>query len=669
MTMKSSESPDSQGVDISEPVNILLLEDDPHDVELIRHELKKGEVSFELAHVSSEKEFLKILKASSPSSPDVREKSRMPDVILADYRLPDFDGLRALELRGLHAPHIPFVLVSGRIGEELAIEALTRGATDYVLKDRLSRLPAVVKRAIEISRSVMERQKARKALAASEERYRMLFETSRDAIYITDSDGRFFEVNQSFLDLFGYSPEEIKVMHVFQIYPADSKKRELSSRLLEHESLLVKKDGGLLYCLVTTTPRLAADGKLLGYQGIIHDVTARKEMERAMFEAQKLESLGVLSGGVAHDFNNLITVIQGNAELAAAAIPKGNKAARFLEQIGKASHRSAELCRQLLAYAGKSKLVMEPLDMNSLLREVTELLHISISKSVVLEFKLEKNLPAVVGDATQLRQVILNLVVNASEAVGENPGTITVSTGVLQANRAYLNETQLAGGQIPEGEYVCFEVSDSGCGMEAETLKKIFDPFFTTKFTGRGLGLAAVLGIIRGHRGTLKVESQPGRGTKFKVLVPVAHQPAVPKAMVSAPSSLGEWRGKGTVLVVDDEESVGIMASQMVENIGFKAVRARNGLEALNYLRSPDNPEVQLVLLDMTMPHMSGDKVFHEIKKISPSTPVLLMSGYSEEQASAMFQNQALPGFIHKPFRLAALKEKVRSIVESASLA
>jgi signal transduction histidine kinase len=386
----------------------------------------------------------------------------------------------------------------------------------------------------------------------------------------------------------------------------------------------------------------------------------RVAMERRVLEVQKLESLGVLAGGIAHDFNNLLVGIMGNAGLALLELPPESAGRERVAQIETAARRASDLAREMLAYSGKGRFIVAPLDLSELVREMTHLLKVSIGKSVVLKYNLERRPTVVEGDATQLRQVVMNLVVNASDAIGDDHGVITLATGRLVADRHYLAGTYLDEG-LSEGEYVFVEVSDTGAGMDEATIARIFDPFFTTKFAGRGLGLAAVLGIVRGHHGALKVYSEPGRGSTFKLLLPTS------AATVEAEPASGPldaaWQGTGTVLVVDDEPLVRDVATAMLGRMGLDVVVASDGAEAVERFTA-DPARFRLVLLDLTMPRLSGAEVFRQIRAVRPETPVIMMSGYNEEEASGEFAGKGLAGFIEKPFTPQTLATAVRRVVE-----
>jgi PAS domain S-box-containing protein len=417
--------------------------------------------------------------------------------------------------------------------------------------------------------------------------------------------------------------------------------------------------------------RLAAirhQGRTVGLVASSREITERKqaEQERAALDLklqqkQKLESLGVLAGGIAHDFNNLLTGILGNADLARLESPPGSAAAPYLDHIEHVCLRAADLCKQMLAYAGKGRFVLEHLDLNRIIADMMHLLQLSISKSAVLKPALGPDLPQVRADASQLRQVVMNLVLNASEAIGGKSGLIGLTTGVMRVSRDYIRHA-LLDPDFPEGDYVFLEVSDNGPGMTEEVKAKVFDPFFTTKFAGRGLGLAAVQGIVRVHKGAIKVYSEPGRGTTFKVLLPRAAEPAgeVPAAEV-APA---DWRGEGTVLVADDEDTVRAIAARALETVGFRVLLAANGEEAIDRFRA-DPETFRLVLLDLTMPRLGGEEVFRELRQLRPDVRVLLMSGYAEQEVMTRFEGKGLAGFLQKPFQLPTLVAKVRQALTS----
>ena len=382
----------------------------------------------------------------------------------------------------------------------------------------------------------------------------------------------------------------------------------------------------------------------------------RHTMELQMLQVQKLESLGVLAGGIAHDFNNILTVIIGNADLALMRLNKESSAVDNLHRIEQAAARAADLAKQMLAYSGKGRFVIENIDLNTLLEEMLRMLEVSISKKVLLRLNPYKHLPTVEADATQMRQVIMNLVINASEAIGEKSGVIAISTGCMDCDRSYLKDVWLDE-NISEGLYVYLEIADSGCGMDKQTMAKLFDPFFTTKFTGRGLGMAAVLGIVRGHKGAIKVYSELNRGTTFKILLPASSKPV---EIFNGTSLHDDWQGSGTVLLVDDEETVRGIGAEMLRELGFTVITADDGREGVEQLKN--NPDISIVILDLTMPHMDGEQCFRELKKLRSDIKVIMSSGFNEQEVTEKFLGKGLAGFIQKPYKLSVLKEAIRKI-------
>ncbi|MBK9990923.1 MAG: PAS domain-containing protein [Verrucomicrobia bacterium] len=405
-------------------------------------------------------------------------------------------------------------------------------------------------------------------------------------------------------------------------------------------------------------------GALLFIEGLAIDITQRKDaesekllVERRLLEGQKLESIGVLAGGIAHDFNNLLTGIIGNANLASLDLPPVSPIRNNLKQIELASQRAAELCQQMLAYAGKGRFVIQAVELGALVKTTVPLLQSTISKRAKLRFDLQPALPAVMSDPTQLRQIIMNLVLNASEALNERDGEIAISTNLVRPAADWFDGAALSPPEM-NMEFVRLEVRDSGCGMTPETIAKIFEPFYTTKFTGRGLGLAAVLGIIRSHRGGLIVRSVVGKGSVFALFFPAdSALPVNPSPIRSV--TITPWKRAGRVLVVDDEPHVLKVAASMLSNAGMTVETANDGYEALDFFRA--KPEsFDLVVLDMTMPRLSGEETLYLLREIRPGVRVLFMSGYNRREVVDALPGRATLGFMQKPFTLQALRENLQ---------
>ena len=414
------------------------------------------------------------------------------------------------------------------------------------------------------------------------------------------------------------------------------------------------------------SPIKTPDGRIFKLD-IMRDITKEQEaeetkgrIEKKLKESHKMESLGLMAGGIAHDFNNKLMAILGNVELILFELPESSPHKDNLEEIKTTCYSAAELCQQLLAFSGKGRFVIESLDISRVVDGIRNLLSLTISKNISLEFALAEELPMIEADVIQVRQVVINLVTNASEAMADRSGSISVRTGSLVCDREYL-ESDLSGDKLPTGNYVYLEISDQGSGMPEATVKKIFDPFFTNKFVGRGLGLAAVMGIVRGHKGAIIVRSEAGKGTTFQILFPTREgsRKNLPEALSKPVKS---WQAKGLALVVDDEEIIRKLTSRMLERMGFQVRCANDGREALALYRELAS-EVVLVLLDLSMPHMGGIETFKKIKEIDDEVRVILASGYSEYEIAYKNTGQGFMGFLQKPFSYQELKNKVLEVL------
>ena len=420
--------------------------------------------------------------------------------------------------------------------------------------------------------------------------------------------------------------------------------------------------GELRWSLLRSMPWRRADGSTI-WDGIQLDITDRKADEEKLRvredqlrQAQKMESIGVLAGGMAHDFNNLLTGVIGNASLALDSMEPSDENRPLIEAAMLSAQRAADLTRQMLAYAGKGRFIVGPVSLSEAVREMAGLLRGSVPATIEIDLNLDSKIPPVEADEGQIQQIVMNLVLNASEAIGDRPGRITVLTETRELDTAAINQYHLG---IPAGTYVCLEVEDTGPGMDQATRARIFEPFFTTKFTGRGLGLAAVHGIVRAHDGAVFVYSHPGKGAHFKVLLPAAGSYAIEKPEV--PSGVQDLGGHGTALVVDDEETVRLVAKTSLERAGYRVLLATNGIEAVEVFKQAAD-QIAFVILDLTMPQMSGEETLERLRAIRTDVPVLLSSGYNQVEVIKRFTGRGLAGFIGKPYSSATLLEKVKSV-------
>lgn len=530
---------------------------------------------------------------------------------------------------------------------------------------------------IGVARNISERKRAEDQLKVSEENYRCFSRLTSDYVYKCSRTGSAPFMVQwiggAVRSISGYHEEEIFEMGCWLpiVHPDD--RQTVTANLLrmetgdfrEIEFRITTKQGSVRWISEKNRCEAGpAEGELILF-GAATDITERKQaederknIEKQLLHAQKLESLGVLAGGIAHDFNNILTAIIGNADLALMRINKASPAVENLHRIEQSAARAADLAKQMLAYSGKGKFVVENLDLNVLLEEMLHMLDVSISKKAILRLNPYTPLPPVEADATQMRQIIMNLVINASEAIGDKSGVIAITTGCMDCDRGYLKNVWLDE-NINEGLYVYLEIADTGCGMDKETLPRIFDPFFTTKFTGRGLGMAAVLGIVRGHKGAIKVYSEPNKGTSFKILLPASGKPA---ELFNHDSLLDNWQGSGTVLLVDDEETVRGIGAEMLKELGFTTITANDGREAVEIFKG--TPDITFIILDLTMPHLDGEQCFRELRQLKPNVKVIMSSGYNEQEVTQRFVGKGLAGFIQKPYKLSILKQEIQKVLK-----
>jgi PAS domain S-box-containing protein len=569
--------------------------------------------------------------------------------------------LEALRVDGTTFPaHISATLIRGRDGEPVGMMASFIDTT--------------------------ERKHAVAEITAARQRLEFVVSNVPSVIYTCRPDGDYGAtfVSPNLEAQLGYRPEEMTSDPGFwasRIHPEDAQRvfaalPELFTKGHHtHDYRFRHGDGSWRW--MHDELKLIRDGSGAPVEilGSWLDITERRradeerlEFQRRLLHAQKLESLGVLAGGIAHDFNNLLMALLGNIDLALLTLPPQSAERAYLEKSVQAANRAANLTRQMLAYSGRGSFVVERIDLTTLVRESTELFRVSIAKTVTFDCHLPEGLPPIAGDLGQVQQVIMNLITNASESIGESPGAITLATGARDFGAAELAASRVE--FVPDpGRFVYLEVADSGCGMDRLTLERLFEPFFTTKFTGRGLGLASVLGIVRGHRGALFVESAVGRGTTVRVLFPAAGD-ASPGAAAAAAGSAPPERalpGTGWILVVDDEPSVLEVCRSMLESLGWQVLAARDGLQAVEVFR--DNAaRIACVVLDLSMPGRDGLATLEELRRIRPDVQAILTSGYAEQDATARFMQGDLAGFVQKPYTIEKLRAALGRITTECTI-
>ncbi len=497
-------------------------------------------------------------------------------------------------------------------------------------------------------------------------------------IWEMDLEENTLELDPNACEMLGLEPSSGDMLEAWRdaIHPADRDqvrevigahiRGESEAYLVEHR--VQRRDGTLRWVLVRGCAIRDADGTAIRTVGAGLDITGQKQLEEErqrleakVQQAQRLESLGVLAGGLAHDFNNLLMGVLGNAGLARRAVQAGSLVDQKIAEVEIAAQRAAELTNQMLAYSGRARFTADSFDLNGLVEEMARLLRSVVSKKAALSLQLGSETLPIEADSAQVRQVVMNLITNASDALADHPGAVTMATGLRHFDRHFLSEV-VPDEDLTEGTYAFLEVVDTGVGMDSDTLARIFDPFFTTKFTGRGLGLAAVLGIMRSHGGGIRVQSSPGEGTRATVIFPPAE---ADEEMLEDDPGVDDdaWEGQGAVLVVDDEEMVRSLMATVLEDAGFEVLTASDGVEALEVFNE-NSDRIRLILLDMMMPRMNGEEVYTEIRAKNPETSIILMSGFSEEQVTRGIQGDGAK-FLKKPFQITALLDTVQDILDS----
>jgi len=628
-------------------VRILLLEDNDADAELVEVELRRAELDFTARRVVTRPDFERALREF------------LPDIIVSDHQLPQFSGVAALELARARAPHAPFILLTGSLDEETAVEYMKAGAADYILKGRLTRLgPAV--------RGALERERMKRQLREREEYFRSLIEQAMDIIAVLDADGAVRYASPSVLPLLGYGAEELVGQHILDLVHPDDVGPALrvfaegvatgqGGRLL---GLQVRHRDGSYRSLEAIGRYLLDDPVVRGVVINARDVTERRSLERQLLQAQKMEAVGRLAGGIAHDFNNVLTAIFGYADLLTEEFPAGSPARQDLEEIRKAATRASALTRQLLAFSRQQVLAPVVLSVNDLVDDVGKMLRRLVGEDVELRLILARDAGNVRADSGQLQQVIMNLVVNARDAMPTG-GKLVIETADAELTEQYAEMHQAV---IP-GRYVMLAVSDTGVGMDAQTKARIFEPFFTTKEKGKGtgLGLSTVYGIVKQSGGYVWVYSEPGHGTTFKLYLPRVDAPAEPQA---PPRETATLTGTETILLAEDDEILRPLTKGLLTKLGYTVLDAKSAEQALAVAGARQGP-IHLLVADVVMPGASGRELARRLAQSRPETRVLYVSGYTDD--AIVHHGMLDPGlkFLQKPFTPAALARKVREVLDA----
>ncbi|MEO6753079.1 MAG: response regulator [Chthoniobacteraceae bacterium] len=619
----------------SRSLRVLHLEDSPSDAGLIHARLDAEGLAFEVTHVASKKEF--------EGAVDGREF----DLVLCDYNIPGYDGLTALKYVRQRNPVMPVLLISGLLGEDEAVRCLQLGATDYIIKDRLSRLGVAVRRALDEAEEHRRRRRTEEALRASEERFRLLVENSSDLVCEASLDGCFLYLSPNFHTMLGYDFTDLLGTSIFdKVHPDDLPRirAKFGQPELRTQFRYRHANGSYRWFEITGRVFATADGRQRA--GIIgRDITERRVLEEELRQSQKMESIGQLAGGVAHDFNNILTVILGQASLLACETEMNREARDSISEITEAANRAATLTRQLLTFSRKQVMQPRDLDLNSVVNEMTRMLRRTLGDEITLAVMPASELPLVHADHGMMEQILLNLAVNARDAMPDG-GRLEISTSAETIGLAELRVSS----EAVCGPAVCLRVSDCGTGIAPEVLPRIFEPFFTTKDIGKGtgLGLASVHGIVRQHRGWIKISSEMGRGTDFRIYLPA--QAGEVARLSAPPMESSSPTGKETVLIVDDDPAVRQTGGILLRRLGYNVIEATSGVHAIEMVKQ-GRTDIDLLLTDMMMPGGIGGKELAEtLRQRIPGLRVLYSSGYSVELAGKGLHEEDQAHFLQKPY-------------------
>ncbi len=643
---------------MSSPLRVLHLEDDQSYSSLVQSQLTAEGFAPEMLCVETREAFLAGLESGNH------------DLIIADYCLPRYNGLEALKLAQQKRPETPILLVSGTIGEEAAIASLKAGATDYVLKHWPERLIPAIRRALREAEERKSRLRAEAALKSSEVRFHSIWEHSVDGMRLTDEHGTIIAVNQAFCALAGMDREELEG-RPFTVTQADGHdaESELAAyrKRFQERTVTLREEREMIFRtgkavdLERSEALVESHGQRTMLLSLFRDVTERKHLEEQLRHSQKMEAIGRLAGGVAHDFNNILTVIQGHASLLQSSGTVPEAMAGSMEQISRAADRAASLTRQLLTFSRRQLMQPKQLDLNAVLNNTTRMLGRILGEDIALEFNYSPTVPLVLADEGMMEQTLLNLAVNSRDAMPAG-GRLIIAISIvdMDAQAMHHHPERLA------GRFACLRVRDTGCGVEPDALPHIFEPFFTTKAVGKGtgLGLATVYGIIKQHRGWIEVESPPGHGTTFDLFLPCAAEsvPASTEPAIEAPPP----GGTETILVVEDELPVREVVSKVLTGTGYRVLQATNGLEALATW-AQNKEKIDLLLTDIVMPDgLNGRDLAEKLQAEKSGLRVIFTSGYSANIVGKDFTVQDGLNFLQKPYPPKKLLRLIRQCLDAS---
>ena len=638
------------------PLRILVLEDDPRDITLVVDQLTQAGFLVHADTVDTERDFV------------AKFESQSYDVILSDYRIPSWSGAQAFRLVKASGVDIPFILVTGTLGDEAAVDLIKEGVTDYILKDRLTRLPTAVRRALAERAIRIQGAQTIHDLRISEARIMCLVESSIVAIAISDLRGNLLEANGAFLNLLGYSREDVRSgdLRFHDLTPPEFYESDrISSERLKRtgvapawEKEFIHKNGSHISVLIGVSTLIGPQGAPERVTFIV-DISEKKKLEQQLRKAQKMEAIGQLAGGIAHDFNNHLSVIIGFSEVLLGRETADEKMRSQCEQIKKAGERAASLTRQLLAFSRQQVLAPKILDLNRVVTETEKMLTRLIGEHIELSTNLDSSLGSVKADPGQIEQIIINLAVNARDAMSEG-GKLAIKTSNVELDEEFALQHQ----PCIVGRYVLLTISDTGTGMDEQTIAHMFEPFFTTKEVGKGtgLGLATVYGVVKQSGGCVWVDSEIGRGSTFKIYLPRVDELVQQSASNGTVREL--FRGTETVLLVEDEDSVRKLTRTFLDDEGYKVIEANGGAQALEIVANSTEP-IHILLTDVVMPVMNGRALAQKMLALRPEMKILYVSGYAGgfESHGQILEDGAI--VVPKPFSRKALLGKLRDVLDS----
>lgn len=641
-------------------IHMLHLEDDPADAELVQAKLAEAGLACDITLAQTRGQFESALRDGET------------DIILADYRLPMYDGMSALRLVLEVSPDVPFIFVSGAMGEEAAIKALTHGATDYVLKQNLSRLAPAVQRALEEARERRERRQAERALAESEVKMRTVLDSVDEGFMVLDRKYGILSANKAFCTMTNQSEEQVLGRACHELLhrsarPCRGSGLECPVRytLDTGKSYFVtrtRKDGAgaQQYLELKSYPIFDASGAVTSVIETVNNVTQIKSLQDQLRKAQKMEAIGTLAGGIAHDFNNILSPIIGMSEMLLEDLPSDSPEHEDVRLIYGAGKRGMELVKQILAFSRQSEGKRIPSRLQPILREVVKLVRSTIPSNISISHDIKPDCGLVMADPIQIHQIVMNLITNAYHAVEDEGGAISV-----RLKETHLDDDNLTGRLMAPGRYAELMVSDNGSGIDPTVMEKIFEPYFTTKAQGKGtgLGLSTVYGITREHNGEITVDSEAGKGTTFSVYLPLLPTPetSIPEEPVQ-----NLRPGNERIFLVDDDAAIVLIERRMLERLGYRVTSRSSSLEALEaFTAAPDT--FDLVITDMTMPNMTGDQLAKAMMAIRPDISVIICTGFSERMDPEKAAAIGVKGFLMKPIVLSEMAKMVRNVLDSAN--